>query len=258
MRLIDSHIHCFPEPDLSKEITLSEYPVNKYLKELSQKLKKNQIDEAVVYILDERVLLKSIEKPNNLILGCIIGIHDKIGIFSDAASKKGIKIIKLLPYEQKITRDKFDRVIDLATYLSEKKMVLTICSTYGSKFLFDTNGPELAAYIKKYVDIPIILAHGGGPKVFDAMSLALSYDDIYLDTSFSLIYWSGSSVIQDFAFALKKLECERIFYGSDYPNIGFDESLTNFKDFLRTYNFSMEEEENLLFNNFCKFKQEYL
>jgi len=192
--------------------------------------------------------------PKNIIISTVV---DDINDLEKAYDKK-IKIIKILPYEQKILRKKYSNIIEIAEYIKEKKMILTICSTYGSKLLYDTNGVELASYIKKKIDVPIILAHGGGPKIFDAMSIALEYDNIFLDLSFSLKFWWNSSVIKNYAFALKKLECKRCFYGSDYPYVNFDESLDYFLKFINKYKFSHEEKNNILYFNFNKFKEEYL
>jgi len=262
MKIIDSHVHLYPEPDINKEFNISQEPVNTLLFELSQKLKINNIDLAVVYLLDKRILTFNkykIKIPKNLIISTIVGIQDYTDIVDiRRADKKGIKIIKILPYEQKILRSSYNRVLDLAEFAEEKNMVLTICSTYGSKLLYETNGIELATLIKKKYDIPIILAHGGGPKILDAMSVMLEYDDIFLDLSFSLKFWWDSSIIKDYAFALKKLGSKRCFYGSDYPYVKFDESLYYFNKFIKKYNFSDEAIENILHINFEEFERKYL
>ncbi len=258
MKIIDSHVHLYREPVLERELHISQEPVNELLGELSQKLINKKITEAVVYILDEKVLSINIEVPANLIISTVVNIHNTYMSDLEKAFDKGIKIIKILPYDQKITREEYPNVLEIAESAEGKGMVLTICSTYGSEFLYDTNGIELAVYIKKGVDVPIILAHGGGPKIFDAMSIALEYENIFLDLSFSLKYWWGSSVIGDYAFALKKLESKRCFYGSDYPYVDFDKSLEYFLKFAKEYGFSEKEKNNLLYLNFEKFKRDYL
>jgi len=258
MKVLDSHVHLYPKPILEKEMKVSKENVNELLNQLSQKVKQNGIEKALVYILDEKVLSIDINVPENLIISTTVGVHNEYIRDLEKAFHKGIKIIKILPYDQKITRDKYSNVLEIAEFAKGRKMVLTICSTYGSKLIYDTNGVELAAFIKKKVNIPIILAHGGGPKIFDAMSLALDYEDIFLDLSFSIKYWWGSSVIDDYAFALKKLSSKKIFYGSDYPYIDFNESLEFFLRFMRKYNFSEKNKNNMLYYNFEKFKGRYL
>ena len=226
--------------------------------ELSQKLTFNNIIQAVVYILDEKALSIDLKVPDNLIISTALGIHKTYMSDIEKAFEKNIKIIKILPYDQGILRSDYQNILEVAEFVEEKGMVLTICSTYGSKLLYDTNGIELAVFLKKKTDIPIILAHGGGPKVFDAMSIALDYEDIFLDLSFSLKFWWGSSVIKDYAFVLKKLEFKRCFYGSDYPYVDFDESIRVFLKFAEKYVFSEDVQENILYRNFIEFKSVYL
>jgi predicted TIM-barrel fold metal-dependent hydrolase len=258
MKIIDAHVHLYPEPILERECNISQEPVNEHLLTLSKKLIEKNITQAVVYILDEKVLLNTVQIPKNLIPAITVGIHSTYQNDIEKALSQGYKIIKILPYDQHITRDIYFKVLTLAEFAEENKMVLTICSTYGSKLIYDTNGIELAALIKKKYDVPIILAHGGGPKIFDAMSLALEYENVFLDVSFSLKYWWSSSVIQDYAFALHKLESKRCFYGSDYPYVDFDESLKYFLEFVKKYDFSEEEKKQLLFLNFNSFKKRYV
>jgi len=258
MKIIDSHVHLYPEPVLEKERNISQEPVNELLRKLSQKLINKKILRGLVYILDEKVLSMDVEIPENLLISTVVDVHNTYMSDLEKAFDKGSKIIKILPYDQKITRDKYSNVMEVAEFAEEKGMVLTICSTYGSKLLYDTNGIELAVYIKKKADVPIILAHGGGPRIFDAMSIALEYEDIFLDLSFSLKYWWGSSVIKDYAFALKKLESKKCFYGSDYPYVDFDESMDYFLKFINEYNFSDKEKSDMLYSNFDEFERRHL
>ncbi len=258
MKIIDAHVHLYPEPIIEKECTVSEEPVNDLLMNLSKKITKNNISQAVVYILDEKILSQDITIPKNLIVSTTVGIQKNYQLDIKKASYKNIKILKILPYDQKIFRKQYPKIRELAQLAKDQKMVLSICSTYGSKMIYDTNGVELATYIKKSVDLPIILAHGGGPKIFDAMSISLDYEDVFLDLSFSLKYWWNSSVIKDYAFAVKKLEGSRCFYGSDYPYVSFKESMSYFLKFITKYDISDEDKKQILTNNFEEFKKRYL
>lgn len=257
MKIFDAHVHLYPEAVLEKEEAISKEPVNDLLSLLSGKLIKKGIREAVVYLLDANILSMELKPFDNIILASVIN-YSNYARDLEKASAKGIKIIKILPYDQKVTKEMYPKIIEIAKMIKDKNMVLSICSTYGSKLVYETNGVELAAKIKHEVDLPIILAHGGGPKVFDAMTMALEYEDIFLDLSFSLKYWWGSSVIQDFAFAIKKLGGKKCFYGSDYPYVDFDESKDYFLRLMKEYNFSKEEQDNMLYANFEEFKRIYL
>jgi predicted TIM-barrel fold metal-dependent hydrolase len=260
MDIIDSHVHLYPAPDPEKEANVSQEPVNELLTRLSQKVNDHKIDKAVVYIIDRDFLYTKPAPsiPENLIIASIVDIDKTYTDDIQEAFEKNIRIIKILPYEQTITKDKYPNVLEIARLANQYGMILSICCTYGSKFIYDTNGVELTAFIKKEADIPIILAHGGGPRIFDAMSLALEYDDVFLELSFSLKFWWGSSVIKDYAFAIKKLESQKVFYGSDYPYVEFDESLEYLQKFVREYDFSSDEIDKILYSNFEGFRSRYL
>lgn len=258
MKIIDSHVHLYQKPDLEKEFHISQEPVEKLLEGLSNKITKEKINQALVYILDSKFLSLNLKVPKNLIIASVIRLNKNHSEDLKKAFAQGIKVIKILPYEQKISRKIYPEIVKIAKLAKKKKMILSICSTYGSKLVYATNGVELAAYIKTKVDIPIILAHAGGPKIFDAMILALEYEDVFLDLSFSLKSWWGSSQIKDYAFAIKKLDYKKCFYGSDYPYVGFEESLKYFLRLSKKYNFSKKGRDNILYSNFEEFKREYL
>jgi predicted TIM-barrel fold metal-dependent hydrolase len=73
----------------------------------------------------------------------------------------------------------------------------------------------------------------------------LENPQLYFDSSFTLSYWKGSSVEQDFAFAIKKLGGDRVLFGSDYPysDVGKELGLQN--AFLDAHN--VEEEHKSFF-----------
>lgn len=77
---------------------------------------------------------------------------------------------------------------------------------------------------KEAPNTKIILAHSGGSRVLDALMVAKANENIYLDISYSMHYYQGSSVIKDFIFAIKKLGADRVIYGSDYPELGIRDS----------------------------------
>jgi len=234
MQLIDSHVHI--ETDIHNT---------------SEDLDRNGISKALVY-LNDGIIPK--ERPDNIILGTTINYLSDV----KKAYKKGIRIIKMLPYEQRITLNKLnDEYYKSMKFMQKHGMILSMCSTYGSKLLYKTNGLQLAFAVKEdFPDIPIILAHGGGPRVFDAMTLMLEYPDVYMDLSFSLKYWWESSVIDDYAFALRKLKGKNVLYGSDYPYVSFAESLNYFLYFAKVKNIIYTED--ICYNNFKKFEELHL
>ena len=56
--------------------------------------------------------------------------------------------------------------------------------------------------------------------------------NVVLDVSLTLRYFPGTSAERDLAFACRRLPAGRVIYGSDFPNIGIDESLQTAREVL--------------------------
>ena len=63
-----------------------------------------------------------------------------------------------------------------------------------------------------------IWAHMGGHRVIDFMMLAKRLPNVYMDFSYSLLYYRTSSVPADLVYAMRSMRFDRVFYGSDYPD----------------------------------------
>jgi predicted TIM-barrel fold metal-dependent hydrolase len=74
-------------------------------------------------------------------------------------------------------------------------------------------------------ELKLVLAHAGGYKVHEAFLVAKANPNVYLDISFTLIYFRGASIAQDVAFLCGRLPPGRVLYGSDFPEVRFDDSL---------------------------------
>ena len=96
---------------------------------------------------------------------------------------------------------------------------------------------------RKVPEAKIILAHSGGYRLLDAMAVAKSNANIYLDISYSPLYYEGSSIVNDFEFVIRKVGAHRVTYGSDYPEIRIAVSYNQVSKILR--NFSQEERRSI-------------
>ncbi|MBF8271058.1 MAG: amidohydrolase [Magnetococcales bacterium] len=64
----------------------------------------------------------------------------------------------------------------------------------------------------------IILAHFGGHHCIDFMMIAKRIPNLYLDFSYSLLYYYDSPTVQSLLYCFRSMKYERIFFGSDYPD----------------------------------------
>ena len=99
----------------------------------------------------------------------------------------------------------------------------------------------------------IIWAHMGGHHVIDFMMLAKRLPNVYMDISYSLLYYRGSSVPMNMVYAMRSMKFERVFYGSDYPDRPLGDSLNSSLEVLRSYGVSDSELQKLMFTNAASF-----
>ncbi|MBM9501963.1 amidohydrolase family protein [Leptospira sp. 201903071] len=162
----------------------------------------------------------------------------------------GSKAIMFNSYLQEISESDFISVLKVCEIAQKSNLIICVDGSYGTARMFDFDNLKLACYVADRIrKTPIVIVHSGGKRILDAALLALSNSNVWLDTSFSLPFYIGSSVESDFAFAYKKIGCERIVFGSDNPYCSFDTSVKVHLEFFEKHRFSQGQIENILYNN---------
>jgi len=110
-----------------------------------------------------------------------------------------------------------------------------------------------ATLARKCPQTKIIWAHMGGHHVIDFMMFAKRLPNVYMDMSYSLLYYRESSVPMNMVYAMRSMGFERVFYGSDYPDRPLGESLKSSLEVLRMYGVSDAELLKLTFTNAASF-----
>lgn len=232
------------------------------IKSIENILHENDIKKILLHIIDYSIGIENICKinwPSKILPSIMLNPFEKESMTNlEILRNHNIRFVKLLPYEQNIFYEDFPLILEYARKVEEQKMCLVICAAYGSKNIYKTNGIHLVEYLlRNGIKTPIIAAHGGMPKVFDTMLLMEEYPNLFMDTSFTLYYWWGSTIIQDYAFMFKKLSGKRIFYGSDHPNVSIEDSKNAFDKCCEKFLISNDIKNNILENNFEKFYTDY-
>ena len=153
------------------------------------------------------------------------------------------------PYLQNITDDNINTLVQHLVLCKHLNLPIFICTAIASAKMYKISPLKVASIIAENYTGPIILSHGGGLKVLEAMLIAQSYKNVYLDTSFSLPFWQGSSVEQDIAFAIKKIGSDRWLYGSDSPFVDEKKAINAHLKFLEKYQFSQKEIDQIMGQN---------
>lgn len=164
----------------------------------------------------------------------------------NAAFEMGCRSIVFHPYLQKINLQCIDEVKRLSSFAASLGMIVSVCCAYGSRYIFQYSPLKIVVELAEIIKTPIVIVHGGGAKVIDALLIAESFPNVYLETSFSLQYWLGSSVEKDFAFAIRKLGVERCMFGSDSPFMNIDNAISAHLDFCKKHGFSHDETSKLM------------
>ena len=170
----------------------------------------------------------------------------------DSFRSSGVSAIKFHSYQQSINHSNFAPYITLARWAESLGMPVLIDASFGSLDMYRFDNLRLVSYIAAEVtNVPIIILHSGGARVIQALLLAESSSNIFLETSFTLPYFLGSSVEGDLAFAYKKLGTDRVVYASDHPYVNSTYSLQTALDFCETHGFSSEHQSHIFSHTFC-------
>lgn len=191
---------------------------------------------------------KLLDKP---LFTTLIDFRDKkASNHIEIAYDQGVRGLKFHSYVQKIDDRYFNTIVSLSKKAEDLGMFIAIDASYGSLDMYKCDNLKLVSEIARVVKkAPLIILHSGGARVLEAMLLADSQKNIYLESSFSINYYKGSSIEVDFAFAYKKLGPHKILYGSDCPYIGIDENIDFTLEYLQQHNFSSSDIDQIMFHN---------
>lgn len=252
------HLHLFSSPKIVKEGRWSLRELDENLRNLSNQLKKSSIEKGLVIILDTNFLksekkieyLRNERKSWSNIFLCFMFDFRKSDSMNLLMLAKtiGAKAVKFHPLLQKITEKDFPKVKELAKEAEKLGFFIVIDCAYATKKISESSGIKLSAYLSDLAACPIIMAHSGGALVSEAFNIAADSKNLYLDASFSLDFWKGSSVEKDFALAFKKLGSDRCVYGSDAPSVEIERSVKAANNFFKKYDFPEEDINNIMYS----------
>jgi hypothetical protein len=158
-----------------------------------------------------------------------------------------IDAIKFHPYQQDLTRKDYGKILHICNTTDK---VITLDTSYGSSKMYKNNPMELACLIADEVkDKPIVLLHSGGLKCMEAMLLAESQDNIWLETSLSYSYYHGSRVAEDLKYIYKKVGADRILFASDSPYFDLQTQVTQIDSMMTEIGFGSEEKHKVFYEN---------
>ena len=155
--------------------------------------------------------------------------------------------IKIHPRFQGIGIDVLSQM-DFISKLAEVRLPIMICGwQQSSNVHVDALSPlYIDRLAKKHPQLPIILSHMGGYRFWDAYTVARSNPMVYLDCSYFLQAFVGTSLESDFFAVLDKID-RKVIYGSDFPEISIKSDLDYFLNGINRI--TPTKRDNILFRN---------
>jgi hypothetical protein len=159
----------------------------------------------------------------------------------------GFKGLKLHPRLQDFVTDSINN-IKLVQFAGKLGIpVLIDAFPDGDWLMSGRTMVEYSNLCRRAPDTKVIVAHMGGHHVIDLMMMCKRIPNMYLDTSYSTLYYRGSSIQKDLTYAIRSLKFQKIFYGSDYPDRSILDTLSGTLEIFNDAGFS-ENEINMIMN----------
>lgn len=245
--IIDAHVHIHPDPKGWGD----KYDAS--LDTLIKQMNKSSIDKAILLPIYPKVSNAFIAEACQKYPGKLIGFAsvDPLGGDKSVAQLEEdihqyhLKGLKLHPRLQNFSLTD-SRMIPLLQKAAELNIPTVIDSfPYGSGM--ESSFPLLIDRLATLVPgAKIIMAHFGGYKLWDALFVAKAHPNIFVDISYTILYFQGSSLAEDLGFAIKKLGSHKCIYGSDFPEMDIEETFKASMAALRSYHLSPQDMENIL------------
>ena len=159
---------------------------------------------------------------------------DKVKIYQGL----GVAGIKLHPRIHQYSLEN-QHCVDLVKEAGSVNLPVLICGFPDGLGLKLGNTPlAFGRLADKAPETRIAMGHAGGHHIIDAVMIAKACKNIYLDLSFSLLFYQDSSVLHDLSFAIRSLQGKKLFWGTDYPDRSYaatvEMSLAAFEGFQLT------------------------
>lgn len=245
--IIDAHVHIHPDPKGFGE----KYDAS--LDTLINLLDKSPVDKAVLLPIYPRVtnsfIAEACQKYPDKFIGFAsvdpLGGKESIEKLEEDVFQYNLKGLKIHPRFQNFALDdpNIIPVLQKAAALDLAIIIDVFPIGVGLEKSFPLLIDRIATTLPK---AKIIMAHFGGYRLWDALFVAKAHANVFVDLSYTLLYFRGSSLEKDLEFAIKKLGSHRCIYGSDHPEMGIGKTFSASLEVLNHYRLSSTDMDNIL------------
>ncbi len=142
--------------------------------------------------------------------------------------KKAVEVYEFKGFKLHCEVGKFDlnerELAPTFSYLQECQIPIIIHTGTAPKPGEFTGLQFFYPFIKKYPNLKVIIAHMGAHEIQGYAALLEEFSNLYLDTTMVFVDFLATGENTDFAIPLLDRFQDRIFFGSDFPNIPYNVS----------------------------------
>ncbi|WP_432407120.1 amidohydrolase family protein [Wukongibacter sp. M2B1] len=135
--------------------------------------------------------------------------------------------IKIHPRVQSLVYEDIRKIlIDLRSKHILKPIIIDMFPYRTDRFRINYNRPiNYEELLIEFNDYNFVFAHFGGIYLREVFMMLKCYKNLYADTSLITRYFKDSPIDDELYYFIKRLEGEKVLYGSDYPEMKLQESL---------------------------------
>lgn len=137
-----------------------------------------------------------------------------------AVEEYGFKGFKLHCEVSKLDLNRFD-LVDTFNYLQESKIPIVIHSGHAPLPGEFTGIKYFARFMESFPELAVIVAHMGAYEVKEYVSLMDIYPNLRMDTTMVFVDFLATGRRTEDYFPLLDKYSDRIYFGSDFPNIPY-------------------------------------
>jgi predicted TIM-barrel fold metal-dependent hydrolase len=251
MRFIDTHLHLD---------STSQLKVNEQVQKIERDLIALGGEHGILLHLDwqkfdKKQLANEVQKYENLsaYVNVVPGSSGDLQELRYSVNSLGFKGLKLHPRYNDFRLDS-KSTIAICLEAGNLGIPVLIDAFVDGEFLKrKINIRDFSDLAEKCPNTNFIWAHMGGYKVLDFLFIGKHLPNVFMDFSFTLQYFQGSSVIADVIYAIRNLRFERLFYGSDFPDRSIGESLRIVNETFLEYGLTADQIDQLFYRNAVRY-----
>jgi len=251
MRFIDTHLHL----DSNSQLLVSEQ-----VQKIESDLNSLGGEHGILLHLDwqkfdKKEIAREVQKYENLsaYVNVVPGPRGFLQELGYSVNSLGFKGLKLHPRYNDFRLDS-KNTLAICLEAGDLGIPVLIDAFVDGEFLKrKINIRDFSNLAEKCPHTNFIWAHMGGYKVLDFLFLGKHFTNVFMDFSFTIQYFQGSSVITDVIYAIRNMRFEKLFYGSDFPDKSIGEALGIVSETFLKYDLTADQMDQLFYRNAVRY-----